>query len=293
MTDLCTRSQAAGTLRYDRAPLRSFDDDEALLGSVLRDVIRSSEGPDALDLYQRVIDLAQRSRDGDPEAARELGELAGGLSVPDAQVLVRSLTRWFQLLTLAEDNDRIRRVRAYEAEHAPEPRQESLRGAVAGIAASGTTATELREMLGQAELRLVLTAHPTEARRRITVDKLARVFRTLRELDQRIVPPAEEVTARARLAATIQELWTSDEIRAVHPTVLDEVRSALVYFSSTIGETVPSLYRELETAVDECFPDEEVPVPALLTFGSWIGGDRDGNPAVTPEMTETSLGLMR
>ena len=273
--------------------MRSFDDDEALLASVLRDVVRSSDGPDALDLYQRAVDLAKRSRDGDAEAAGALGELAAGLSVADAQVLVRSLTRWFQLLNLVEDNERVRRMRAHEMEHAPEPRPDSLRGAVAGIAGSGTTAQELRDMLAQAELRLVLTAHPTEARRRITVDKLARVFRTLRELDQRILPPGEETAARGRLAATIQELWTSDEIRAVHPTVLDEVRSGLVYFSSTIGETVPALYRELEAALQECFPDEEVPVPTLLTFGSWIGGDRDGNPSVTPEVTETSLGLMR
>jgi phosphoenolpyruvate carboxylase len=280
-------------LRYDRRPLRSFDDDEALLGSVLRDVIRSSDGPDALDLYQRAIELGKRGRSGDADAARELSELAADLSVAESQVLVRSLARWFQLLNLAEDNERVRRVHAYEMEHAPEPRRDSLRGAVAEIAASGTTADDLREMLAQAELRLVLTAHPTEARRRVTVDKLARVFRTLRELDQRILPLADETAARARLAGTIQELWTSDEIRAVHPTVDDEVRSGLVYFSSTIGETVPALYRELEAAVEEVFPGEDVPVPALLTFGSWMGGDRDGNPAVTPETTEESLGLMR
>jgi phosphoenolpyruvate carboxylase len=161
------------------------------------------------------------------------------------------------------------------------------------LAARGTTAAELREMLAGAELRLVMTAHPTEARRRTTVEKLARIFARLRDLDEHLPVPGDEAAAHRALAGTIQELWGSDEVRAASPTPLDEVHAGLVYFASTLHRVVPELYRELEAAVEEAYPGEEIPVPPLLTFGSWMGGDRDGNPNVTPAVTAEALEMMR
>jgi phosphoenolpyruvate carboxylase len=190
-----------------------------------------------------------------------------------------------------EDNERVRRVRAREDREGPRPRRGSLRDAVRILAARGATAGEVARMLRQAEVRLVLTAHPTEARRRTTIEKLARVFAVLRDLDER--PGLTEDVARRRLAPTIQELWASDELRAVHPTVLDEVRASLVWFVTTLAAEVPEVYRDLEAALAEAYPGDFVPVPALLSFGSWIGGDRDGNPNVTPEVTVEALDVMR
>ena len=97
--------------------------------------------------------------------------------------------------------------------------------------------------------------------------------------------PDDEAEARRAIAGTIQELWGSDEVRAASPTPLDEVHAGLVYFASTLHRVVPELYRELEAAVEECYPGEEIAVPPLLTFGSWMGGDRDGNPNVTAAVT--------
>ncbi|MFZ1996880.1 MAG: phosphoenolpyruvate carboxylase, partial [Solirubrobacteraceae bacterium] len=159
---------------------------------------------------------------------------------------------------------------------------------------AGTTEEELAHLLGDAELRLVMTAHPTEARRRTTIDKLARVFGVLRELDERSEAPGAD--ARRRLLATVQELWGSDDLRAVELTVADEVRGGLIHFSSTLADAIPRIYRDLEEAVAEFYPeaaDRPPPVPPLLSFGSWIGGDRDGNPFVTPETTVSALELMR
>ncbi len=136
-----------------------------------------------------------------------------------------------------------------------------------------------------------MTAHPTEARRRTTIDKLARVFGVLRELDA--VRDADAGAARRRLLATVQELWGSDELRAISLTVLDEVRGGLIHFASTLAETVPRIYRDLEEALAEFYPGERIEVPPLLSFGSWIGGDRDGNPFVTPQTTVAALELMR
>lgn len=217
----------------------------------------------------------------------------GSASVDDLQVLIRSLTRWFQLVNLAEDNERVRRLRIRESAEAPAPRRGSLRDAIGRLAADGVEAHELASLLASADVELVMTAHPTEARRRTTLQKLARIFATLRALDERRGTPSALVIARQRLAAAIQELWASDEIRAVSPTVLDEVRTGLMYFTSTLAEVVPALYRDLEAAVAEVYPEEDVPVPPLLRFGSWMGGDRDGNPYVTPEVTLEALEVMR
>ncbi|HEX4109207.1 MAG TPA: phosphoenolpyruvate carboxylase [Solirubrobacteraceae bacterium] len=267
--------------------------DTALLSEILEQVIRADAGEQSLELHERTIALSRQAREGDAAAAARLGELISELPVGDMEVLVRSLTRWFQLVNLAEDNERIRRLRAAAARDPETPRPGSLREAVLRLRDRGTTAAQLAARLEQVELRLVLTAHPTEARRRTTLEKLGRIFAVLRELDERREDAERALDARRRIRATVEELWGSDELRAVSPTVLDEVRGGLVYFVSTLADAVPALYRDLEQALAEAYPGEPVAVPNLLSFGSWIGGDRDGNPYVTPQVTVEALDLMR
>jgi phosphoenolpyruvate carboxylase len=275
------------------AARRDFAADEALLTDVLREVIAMGGGREALRLLDDAVALGQEARLGDERAADKLAELVAGLSLDETEVLVRSLTRWFQLVNLAEDNERVRRLRARDAADPERPRDGSLRHVISALQDAGTTEGELDEVLSSAELRLVMTAHPTEARRRTTIDKLARVFAVLRELDERSHAPTSD--ARRRLLATVQELWGSDDLRAAELTVADEVRGGLIHFSSTLADTIPRIYRDLEEAVAEFYPAAapRPPVPPLLSFGSWIGGDRDGNPFVTPETTVSALELMR
>ncbi len=276
----------------------AFAQDEELLTDVLREVITLGEGPEAVALLDDAIELGRRARLGDASAADELAELIGGLELDQTEVLVRALTRWFQLINLAEDNERVRRLRARDVADPDRPRAGSLRQVVADLHAAGASAAELQAVLERAELRLVMTAHPTEARRRTTIDKLARVFAVLHALDERT--HADRGEARRRLLATIQELWGSDDIRAAELTVLDEVRGGLIHFASTLADTVPRIYRDLELAIAEYYPPPDgqdgraaVSVPPVLGFGSWIGGDRDGNPFVTPATTVDALELMR
>ncbi len=250
-------------------------------------------GDAALDLHERAVELARAARGGDASAADALADEIAGLDAAALEGLVRSLTRWFQLINLVEDNERVRRLNARLTERGPEHQAGSLRDTLRRLAEHGTSAADLEAMLAGAELSLVLTAHPTEARRRTTIDKLARVFAILRDLDARTPLPGDEAEARDQLAAIVQELWGSDEVRAVSPTVLDEVRSGLAYFLTTLRGSVPAFYRELERSVADAYPGEDVTVPPLLSFGSWMGGDRDGNPFVTPVMTEDALNLMR
>jgi phosphoenolpyruvate carboxylase len=282
---------------------RGFAADEQLLGDILREVIELAEGRQAVELLDLTVDLGQRARRGDDAAADELAERVAGLSLDEAEVLVRALTRWFQLVNLAEDNERVRRLRARDLQRLaagshdgagmsqPAPREGSIRAAIAALAERGVSAEELQAVLDGAELRLVMTAHPTEARRRTTIDKLARVFGVLRELDE--VSTARPEEARRRLQATIQELWASDDLRAISLTVVDEVRGGLIHFASTLADAVPRIYRDVEEALAEFYPERAFTLPALLSFGSWIGGDRDGNPFVTPETTMQALDLMR
>jgi phosphoenolpyruvate carboxylase len=248
-----------------------------------------------LALLDDTVALGRQARLGDERAADRLAALVAGLTLAQTEVLVRSLTRWFQLVNLAEDNERVRRLRARDAQDPQRPRAGSLREVVRDMREGGTTAGQLQDVLDGAELRLVMTAHPTEARRRTTIDKLARVFGVLRELDERAYAP--EADARRRLLATVQELWGSDEIRAAELTVPDEVRGGLIHFASTLADTIPRIYRDLDEAIAEFYPPADggapLRIPPMLTFGSWIGGDRDGNPFVTPETTVAALELMR
>ena len=272
--------------------LRDFEADEALLSEILDDVIRADGAERTLELRDRALELARRARAGEERAGDELAELVGGLDLAELELLIRSLTRWFQLINLAEDNERVRRIRRRAERERPSPRRGGLADAIAQLIELDYTPGDLAELLGRAEVKLVMTAHPTEARRRTTIDKQARVFRELRRLDDEL--GRDEHAARQRIRATVQELWGSDELRAVTLTVLDEVRGGLVAFAGTLAETIPVVYRELEQALAERFPDgPAISVPPILRFGSWIGGDRDGNPFVTAETTAGTLELMR
>ncbi|MGH2558458.1 MAG: phosphoenolpyruvate carboxylase [Thermomicrobiales bacterium] len=276
-----------------RGRSRTLSDDVFLLGDLLGEVIRIQAGQNAFDLEEDVRALGKRFRGGDLEAGDQLATLVSGSSTDEAKVLIRAFTNYFQLINLSEDNERIRRIRRREADHHPDARRGSVREAVEMLARQGVTADGFQHLLHRAEVRLVLTAHPTEARRRTVIDKLARVFHVIRDLDERAVLPREYERIRTRLASTIAELWSSNEVRAVQPSVLDEVRAGLVYFRSTLFDVVPLIYRDLEEAAAAVYPGAELTMPSFLTFGSWIGGDRDGNPNVTPAVTVETLRLMR
>jgi phosphoenolpyruvate carboxylase len=271
---------------------RSLREDIHLLGGLLGEVIRTQAGQAAFALEEEARSLGKGFRAGRERSGDALAALVAAASDEEVRVLTRAFTSYFQLINLAEDNERIRRIRRREAEVHPAPRRGSLREAVRILADSGLGAREFQELLDRAEVRLVLTAHPTEARRRTIIDKLARVFATIRDLDERRLLPDDVDVARRRLASTVAELWSSDEIRAVQPTVLDEVHAGLVYFGSTLVRVVPQIYRDIEDALAEAFPGHSIAVPPFLRFGSWMGGDRDGNPNVTPQVTAEALRAM-
>jgi phosphoenolpyruvate carboxylase len=283
---------AATTSEIGSAAPRTLSDDIYLLAGILGRVLHASEGDTAFDHTETARSLAKDFRAGDSDSGEALAQLIETLSVDEVEALVRAFTNYFQLINLAEDSERIRRIRARE-QAKPGARRGSLAEAVNLLADRGLDGAAIASLLSHAQVQLVLTAHPTEARRRTIIAKLARIFEVLRTLDERSLSADDHTQAVQTLNHTIEELWYSDEVRSIKLTVLDEVRTSLVYVLSTFIEVIPRIYRDLEHALATRFPDDVIPVPPFLSLGTWIGGDRDGNPNVTPGVTLEALGLMR
>ena len=201
--------------------------------------------------------------------------------------VARAFTLLFQLANTAEQKEI---VRANRQRHGG--RRESIRDAAKQLQASGMSAEELQALLGRIEITPTLTAHPTEAKRKAVLDKLQSIALLLAE-DESIAsltsPLNSEGHAAAEIERTLTELWQTDEMRAASLTVGEEVRNALYFFERTIMEVVPWLHEDLSAALAEAYPSFHFDIPAFLTYRSWVGGDRDGNPNVTPELTWQTL----
>ena len=272
---------------------RTLSNDIYLLGGLLGEAISAQAGAGAFALEEEVRALGKAFRAGQHDAGERLATLVAGLFPDDASLMIRAFTSYFQLINLCEDSERVRRIRRREADSHPAPRRGSIAEAIKIVRDRGLSAEDLQALLDRARVRLVLTAHPTEARRRTVIDKQARLFRVLRDLDERRTLPREEARVRTRVASTVAELWTSNEVRAIQPTVIDELQAGIIHFRSTLIHVVPQIYRDLEEALAEFYPGHRFTVPPFLSFGSWVGGDRDGNPNVTPALTAEALTIMR
>ena len=205
---------------------------------------------------------------------------------------MRAFTAYFHLVNMAEERHRLRVLRAPGAAAGDAPRGESIAEAVAEAARASVTAERMRALLAECSVEPVFTAHPTEARRRTVLAKLRRLRQLADGLDE---PGSARGTAERhdRIREEIAALWLTEEVHRRAPTVLDEVRNGLYFFEESLWVVVPRLYRELERALAESYPGERFDVPAFLRFGSWVGGDRDGNPNVTADITEHTLRLHR
>lgn len=248
-----------------------------LLGDLLGRVLVEQDGPELLADEERIRALAREARGGGARA--ELGAAVASLSLERQAAMQRAFALFFQLVNIAEQHHRIRRRREYEAEGRV-PR-ESLAEAFAQLDAAGVGDEELQAALGRVQVELVLTAHPTEATRRTVLEAHRRVAALLGRLDEDGTPASERRRVESALAEEITLLWQTDEIRSRRPRVVDEIRQGLWFFEQSFWNAVPDLERALV---------ERVPAAQrALRFGSWIGGDLDGNPNVGPETIENAL----
>ncbi|HEU5089192.1 MAG TPA: phosphoenolpyruvate carboxylase, partial [Roseiflexaceae bacterium] len=266
-----------------------------LLGDNLGDVIAGQSGPRALELEEHVRQLSKEMRaDGWPaHITDQLQQTIDGLSTDDMRGLIKAFSIYFALVNLAEQMQRAWVLRDRARALPGELRSESIAAAVAELHQRGVSAEALESWLHTALIRLVFTAHPTEARRRTTLDKLRRIADALdaRQTAETLGLDAPETDAAIK--EEIVSLWQSDEVRRVKLEVIDEVKNGLYYFETGIVDLIPRLYRELEQALARYYPNHSWDIPAFLRFGSWMGGDRDGNPNVTPHVTVETVRLMR
>ena len=289
------------------APLRR---DVRSLGALLGEVLREQAG---LPLYQAVEDLrrtaiARREADAtaldDPDSADSQAALAGqhlqhalarvqALSSDTAYQLARAFAFFFELINLAETNHRKRRRLAHQLDPTAGPQRGSLRGALRQMRLAGISAEDALALLARITVMPVFTAHPTEVARRSVMSKRRRISTLLEQLDRIPVPEAELEALEQEVIAEITALWQTDDVRMARPAVRDEVNMALDYYQSSIFATLPVLYSEVAAALHSEYgiDTDLADLPRLIAFGSWIGGDRDGNPFVTPRVTRSALAM--
>ena len=267
-------------------PLR---EDIRLLGRVLGDTVREQEGEETFLLIERIRQSSVRFRRAlDSGAGDELKAVLRDLSPSLAILVIRAFSYFSQLANLAEDQHHIRRSRAHRAGESA-PRASSLGHALAQAAAAGWDAKALRAFFAGAELRPVLTAHPTEVQRRSILHAQMEIAHLLEERDRIASTPRETELRDEHLQRQVLLLWQTRMLRPQRPSVVDEVANALSYFERTFLQELPALYADLEDALGEDPAWGNGELPPFFQLGSWIGGDRDGNPFVTAEVLEQTL----
>jgi phosphoenolpyruvate carboxylase len=263
-----------------------------LLGNLLGEVLAAQESPALLEAEERIRALAKARRAGDPGAAAQLAQDVESLPPTTARAIASAFTLYFDLVNLAEEVHRIQELRRRTREQAPGPIGESIGEAVTALRRSGVSRDQMAALLRDLRVELVLTAHPTEAKRRSVLSKLQRIAATLSDLHRDDLLPLERAAAETALRAEVTALWLTDRARTARPEVTDEVRTGLYFVEHTFWEVLPRVHAELATAVAEHYAGLTVP-RRWLGLGSWIGGDRDGNPYVTAAVTAETLRLHR
>ena len=266
--------------------------DIRLLDDTLGDVIRDLAGAETLGMVREIRDLARDRRAGVPDAERRLAARIEGLDEPSARIVTRALSIFFDLVNIAEDRQRVRVLRQRERQRAPLPLGESLAAGLAELAAHGLDADTVQRLLDGLHIELVFTAHPSEAKRRSIRAKLRRMRRALQELDRDDLLPRERSRLEADIRGELAILWQTEFLRPSRPTVGDEVERGLSIMPR-LWEAVPPVYAAMRRALRTTFPDRTFTLPPFLRFGSWMGGDRDGNPYVTADVTARTLVRLR
>jgi phosphoenolpyruvate carboxylase len=267
--------------------------DVRLLGRVLGDVLRQAGGQDLLDDVERLRGAVIAARRGDPSgqpgdaAAAEIADLVAGWPLERAEAVAHAFTVYFHLANLAEEHQRIRTLRKRDT--GDRPQRESLAAAVDGL--RDLAPGRAGGVLAGLRVHPVLTAHPTETRRRAVTEALRRIGALLARLNDGRLGATEHAEALRRLREEIDLLWRTAALRVQAMQPLDEVRTVMAAFDETLFRVVPALYRALDRALQGPLSGEAAAVaPAFLRFGSWVGADRDGNPFVTAQVTrETAV----
>src|SRR5215510_4640406 len=261
-----------------------------ILGDILGEVISELESQELFAIEERIRIAAKDRRGGSAEAAKQLEDDVEALNVDQARGVSAAFTTYFELVNIAEEHHRVAQLR--ERILSPHPLCESVGEAIALLKNAGFNAEQMQSLLNELSIELVLTAHPTEARRRTVLSKLQRLTRLLNELSKDRISEHEQKEIRSSIHAEVASLWLTDSHRTERPAVTDEVRTGLQFVESVFWDTLPVIYDDLKDALASYYP--EVASPSnWLRLASWMGGDRDGNPNVDHKITAETLRLHR
>ncbi len=278
----------AGT-KQPEAVFEQLKRDVDFLASALGTVITELEGEKFFALVEQVRSLTKQLRqDPDEKIASELSELITNLSLSSSEKLLRAFTVYFQLVNIAEEIHRVRVNRLREGQASKDkPRAESVAAAVKSLKDQGWSREEVRQFMSELDIQPTITAHPTEVKRYTIRLKLERISSAMRHLSEWDLSPQAKDLLHEEIFAEISTLWQTKELFSKKPSVIDEVKSALYYYQRSLLDAVPRLMLDMEGALKLYYGDAEddSPLPPVLKFRSWIGGDRDGNPFVTPEIS--------
>jgi phosphoenolpyruvate carboxylase len=261
--------------RTPDAPLRA---NVRLLGEILGEVLAEQEGEELLRVEERIRLLARLGRRGDDGASRALAETIAALDVDAQAVVLRAFTMYFHLANIAEQHHRTRRRHEQEREGAT--LRESLDEALLQLEAEGVGEEELRAAAARVSVELVLTAHPTEALPRTILEKHRALAELVAALDDPRLTVGERERVERRLGEEITLLWQTDEVRSQRPRVVDEIRQGLWFLEQSLWDAAPALVEAWRERLGPSSP---------LRFGSWIGGDLDGNPNAGPETVREAV----
>jgi phosphoenolpyruvate carboxylase len=284
------------------APLRR---DVRSLGRLLGEVLKEQAGNDLFAAVEelRLLLIQHRetqpgtktnSREADPLLDRA-EEIVARLDINQAHQMTKAFAIYFELTNLAETNHRKRRRRAAQSSAEVIAQPGSFLGTLRRLREAGIDEQQAREWLNQIEIILVFTAHPTEVARRTVLFKRQRIAAELEQLDRLPLTEREAEKHEQAILNEITALWQTDEVRRRRPSVRDEIKMGLDYYPTVLFDTLPTVYEGLADDFREAYGSElRAPeLPRLVRFGSWIGGDRDGNPSVTPECTRDALQIAR
>jgi len=272
-----------------------------LLGDLLGEVLREQAAPAVFEVEERIRALSKARRAGDANAAAQLTAVVADLPIETARAVTAAFTLFFDLVNIAEEAARVRALHQRALNWRAGPVDDSVEATIVRLKQAGVTSEQMDALLRDLRIELVLTAHPTEAKRRTVFSKLQRITASVRavqgeasaekELDP-TVPPSEQAAHLDSIRAQITALWFTPWARTEERTAPDEVRLGLYFVDQIFWEALPRLYEDLDRALTQHYPGRNAP-PRWLTLASWMGGDRDGNPKVTAEVTAETLRLHR
>ena len=281
-------------------PLRR---DVRSLGAILGQVIAEQAGQQLFESVESLRRLLIEHRDSarrahgemSPELMSQVQQLISNMDLPQAFLVTKAFATYFELTNLAETNHRKRRRRAGKLDRNQTPVIGSFRGTLLRMKNSGVSADSALAALEHIRITPVFTAHPTEVARQTILLKRRRIAKELERLDRLPLTPQDAEDCESRIRAEVTSLWQTDEVRLTKPTVDDEIRMGLRYFRLSLFDTLPRIYDEIVESFREVYGLEldESTVPNIIHFGSWIGGDRDGNPLVKPACTRNALAMAR